>query len=308
MYTGLRIAVITDSDGWHEARLAAAFESRGVEMVRLSLRDCRFDSDDSSGSQGLVLPGFDQTLPDGVLIRNVPGGSFEQVTLRLGILHALKACGRVVYNDAGVIERTVDKSMTGFLLARAGVPVLPTWVYESEQQARDRVVDEIARGHALVLKPLFGACGRGLSLIRQLADLPPPEQCGGVYYLQRFMASDQPGARDWRVLVIGGRAVAAMERQVDDGWITNHARGGQCLAAALTPALIEPAEAAAKAVGAGYAGVDLICDRSGDYRVLEVNGVPAWKGLQSVTSFDIATVLVDDLLKRVLVRQLEAVS
>jgi glutathione synthase/RimK-type ligase-like ATP-grasp enzyme len=56
------------------------------------------------------------------------------------------------------------------------------------------------------------------------------------------------------------------------------------------------AEAAAKAVAIDYCGVDIIRDRQGKLYVLEVNSIPAWKGLQAVVSTDIAQALVDDCL------------
>lgn len=295
-----RIAVFTDSRGWHERRLVRALRRRGVQPVLLSLRDCGF------APAGLVLPGFAGTLPAAAFVRNVPGGSFEQVTLRLGVLHALRDSDVTVYNDARTIERTVDKSTTGFLLTRAGLPTPPAWVCESPATARERLRREAAAGRRLVLKPLFGACGRGLRLLAKPDELPGPEAVGGVYYLQRHVPGDAEGGRDWRVLVAGGRALAAMERRAP-GWITNRARGGRCLAAPLTAELAQLAEAAAGAVDAGYAGVDLIRDRRGRLQVLEVNGVPAWHGLQGVTGVDLAQALVDDLLARVHGR-LEAVS
>ena len=51
-------------------------------------------------------------------------------------------------------------------------------------------------------------------------------------------------------------------------------------------------------MGAGYAGVDIVRDRDGKFLILEVNSVPAWKGLQSVTEFDVAQAIVDDFLTR----------
>jgi glutathione synthase/RimK-type ligase-like ATP-grasp enzyme len=47
-----------------------------------------------------------------------------------------------------------------------------------------------------------------------------------------------------------------------------------------------------------YGGVDIICDQAGSYSVIEVNSIPAWKGLQSVCGLDIADLLVEDLLQR----------
>lgn len=295
------VALFSDHHGWHERRLQRALQRRNIDVIELSLKDCRFTP------TGLSL-GERDGLPAAAFVRNVPGGSFEQVTLRLGILHALSCAGVTVYNEARVIEKTVDKSMTSFLLGRAGLPTPPAWACESHRTAAARVALERAAGQRVVLKPLFGACGRGLKLLEFPDQLPPPEGvAGGVYYLQRFVPGDGRGSRDWRVLVVGGEAVAAMERRAAH-WITNRARGGQCLAVVLTSELGELARAAAAALGAGYAGVDLVRTGSGELQVLEVNGIPAWRGLQSVTRLDIAQALVDDLLRRLDGARLEAVS
>src|SRR5450759_2744190 len=113
---------------------------------------------DTAIANGLSLPGFGPGVPDAVFVRTLSGGSFEAVTLRLGILHALSEIGIPVWNKARAIERCVDKSMTSFLLARAGLPTPETWTTESREQAAEIVRGE---GAPLVLKPLFGSQGRG---------------------------------------------------------------------------------------------------------------------------------------------------
>jgi glutathione synthase/RimK-type ligase-like ATP-grasp enzyme len=97
------------------------------------------------------------------------------------------------------------------------------------------------------------------------------------------------------VLVVAGRALAAMRRQ-SVHWVTNRAQGGRCLPELLTPALAALAEAAVAAVGAAYAGVDILEGSDGRHWIGEVNGVPAWYGLQRVTpALDIAAVLAATL-------------
>lgn len=289
-----RALIFTEAPGWHGAELERAFARRGWEARFASLRDCRMRLD-GRGS-GLELPGFGAELPQAVFVRGVPGGSLEEVVLRLDVLHALQACGVTVYNDGRAIERTVDKAMTSFLLQRAGLPTPPTWVSGDPGQARQLLMREHARGHALVCKPLFGSQGRGLLRLQPGDALPPPESVDGVYYLQRLIETGE-GWFDWRVLVIGGRAVAAMRREGSQ-WITNVACGGVCRPERDDRALGALAEAAVRAVGAAYGGVDLIRDRRGRLWVLEVNGAPAWRGLQGVCGLDLAGALVEDLLAR----------
>jgi RimK family alpha-L-glutamate ligase len=294
-----KIALLNDAPDWHARRLIAALEARGAEAVCLSLTKCRFDTGPGTRSAGfgLSLPGFEDGPPDGALVRFISSGTLEQITLRLGMLHALHALGLPVYNDARAIERTVDKSMTTFLLHRAGLPTPPTWATESAVEARRIVEREIAAGEKVVVKPLFGSQGKGLRLLDDAAALPEPEAVNGAYYLQRFVDTGHGSWHDWRVLVVGGAPIAAMIRR-GRHWITNVMQGATCERA---PAEGEPAHlavAATRTVGAGYAGVDIVRDRDGRFLILEVNTVPAWKGLQSVTDLDVAQTIVDDFLAR----------
>ena len=156
---------------------------------------------------------------------------------------------------------------------------------------------ETARGQRLVLKPLFGSQGRGLQRLGLGDRLPGGEEYSGVYYLQRFVESESGDARDYRVFVIGGKAIAAMVRRGRD-WVHNVAQGARCEAAPLEDDLCELAERAVRTIGLDYAGVDLMRGRAGAPVVIEVNGIPAWQGLQSVARMDIAARLAEDFVQR----------
>lgn len=296
----MRVAIMTDETGWHTRQLQAALRERGASGRCIDLADCRIDT--ASAWHGLAIPGFGAELPDAALVRGIAGGSFEQVTKRLGVLHALRGLGVPVYNDARAIERSVDKSMTSLLLHAAGIPTPPTWVTESHAQAQRIVMRESAAGHAVVLKPLFGSQGKGLQLVGCVdgvhRPLPADAAAPGLAYLQRFVPPVASPGFDWRVLVIAGRAVAAM-RRLSDHWVHNVAQGARCVAAPLTPDLARLAESAAAALELDYAGVDIIpAAGAAPLQVLEVNGVAAWRGLQRVTPFNIARAIVDDLIDR----------
>jgi tetrahydromethanopterin:alpha-L-glutamate ligase len=289
--------IVTEEAGWHGGELRRALELRGAEVRFASLRTGRLDL--TGEAPRVVLPGFDLRPPAGVLVRDVPGGTLEQVVLRLDLLHALRELGVVVYNDAKVIERTVDKALTSLLLRRAGLPTPPTCVTESAAEARAFLAAEAAAGCEVVVKPLFGSLGVGLRRLGATAELPDLET-GGVWYLQRYVETGTAdgGWRDYRVLVVGGVAVAAMVRH-GASWVSNVAQGARCEAAPLDERLSELALAASTAVGASCAGVDLVRDVSGALHVLEVNGIPAWRGLQGTTMIDLADRVVADFLTRV---------
>ncbi len=288
-----RIAVITDDPGWHGKRLREALEAQGREAVFLSLTQCGFDLDQEG--MPIRLPGFETRLPEGIFVRGVPGGSLEQVTFYLDVLHGLKALGIPVYNDARAIEKTVDKAMTSFVLHQAGIPTPPAWVTGRPEEALARMESELALGHSIVTKPLFGSQGVGLRRYSERCELDTLSPDQGLFYLQRYVDSGDD-SHDFRVFVIAGKAVAAMRRS-GITWLNNVHQGARCEPVLLDEILlVRLAEDAVKALDMNYAGVDIIRDRNGRATVLEVNSIPAWKGLQSVTQTPIATRLVDDFL------------
>ncbi len=292
-----QIAIITDDPGWHGKQLCLAFADHGFDAAYASLTDCRIQIHDND--LPIFIPGFADHLPAAVFVRGVPGGSLEEVVFYLDILHALKLLGVPVYNDAGAIERSVDKGMTSFLLHRANLPTAATWVVRDREQALTIAERELRLGNFLISKPLFGSQGEGIRRIEKSTDLLWLTGSRGIYYLQRFVECDGDGYSDVRVFVVNGKAVAAMRRR-GISWLNNVARGASCETIGMEPELADLAIAAVDTLHMDYAGVDLIKDRDGIYRIIEVNSVPAWKGLQGVCESNIAQILVTDLLSRYL--------
>lgn len=290
-----RIAIFTDDPGWHGRQLSLAFAVQGFSCQFVSLTGCRFSV--IPGKQAILIPGFEKTLPDAVFVRGVPGGSLEEVVLALDILHALQVVSVPVYNNARAIECSVDKAMTSFLLHQAGLPTPMTWVLRDRDQAMLVAVHELQQGYFLLSKPLFGSQGEGIIRIEKHRDLLWLMANHGVYYLQRFIHAHDNGFSDYRVFVINGKAVAAMRRR-GSSWLTNVARGALCEIFELNPGMTDLAVRAAEVLALDYAGVDIIQDREGQYLVIEVNSIPAWKGLESVCEINIAELLVKDLIDR----------
>lgn len=293
-----RIALFLEEEAgqWHVRRLAEAMRRRGASVVVTSLPRCAFDT---ALPSGIDIPGFDGALPDAVFVRSISAGTLEQITFRLGLLHALRISGVRVWNDARAIERCVDKSMTTFLLHRAGIPTPRTRTVEVDANARAYV--EAAR-RRLIFKPLFGSQGKGLLQIDGVADLPEGVAADHIYHLQDYVPPPADTFEDWRVIATRKRPVAAMRRR-GKSWVTNVHQGGAPVACEIEPEMADLAAAALAAVDADYGGIDLIRGPDGRLMVLEVNSNPSWRGLQSVSEVDIADAVVADFFAAVAAHQ-----
>ena len=231
---------------------------------------------------------------DAVLARIIPNGSLEQIIYRMDALHWIEKRGVPVMNSPRAIERSVDKFYTTALLQEAGLPTPETVVCESTADAMAAVR---AMGDVIV-KPIFGSMGHGMVRVSDpdvaFRVVRALEQLRAVFYVQRAV---DHGGRDVRVFVVGGRVLGAIERRAPDGeWRTNVSRGGSARPFDLPAAWEQLALRAAAAVGADYAGVDLLPSRDGTVFVLEVNGIPGWQGLQQATGLDVAGAIVEHLV------------
>jgi len=297
-----RIVIFTDDPGWHGKQLCKAFSAYGCVAEYVSLTACRLQL---NGDLPVAIPGFETVLPDAAFVRGVPGGSLEEVVFYLDVLHALRILGVPVYNDAGAVERSVDKAMTSFLLKNAGIATPATWVLRERDAALAIVERELAAGRYVISKPLFGSQGEGIRRLEKSTDLFWLTSSRGIYYLQRFIECEGQGYSDKRVYVVNGKAVAGMRRR-GISWLNNVARGATCQALDLDAEVADLAVRAVAALNMDYAGVDIMRGRDGCLYVIEVNSVPAWKGLQSVCGINIAETMVRDLVERCMCRKIDA--
>jgi RimK family alpha-L-glutamate ligase len=287
----VRLVVLAARNGWHTRELERAAAER-----RHAISILPYEGLVATIGQAPGLRSGASELDDAdvILARIIPSGSLEQIIYRVDALHRLEDRGIPVVNSPRAIERSVDKFWTSSLLEQCGLPTPETVVCESVDEA-------FAAFHRLgdvVVKPLFGSMGLGMMRIGD-PDLAfrvfrTIEQIRGVFYLQRAI---EHSGTDLRLFVLGGRVVGTIERRAS-GWRTNLARGATAASVRPDDGDASLAVRAAAAVGAEYAGVDLLKGADGITYVLEVNGIPGWKGLQHTTGVDIAGLLVDYLATR----------
>jgi RimK family alpha-L-glutamate ligase len=286
----VQVVVLAARTGWHTHELERAAAERGYQLTVLPYEGlvARIGP-----APGLRSRNTELDSADVVLARIIPAGSLEQIIFRVDALHRLEDRGTRVVNSPRAIERTVDKFWTSTLLEQCGIPTPETVVCDDPEEA---VAAYRTLGDVIV-KPLFGSMGLGMVRVSDeemaFRVFRTIEQIRGVYYIQRTVDHD---GTDIRAFVLGGRVIAAIERRAT-GWRTNLARGGAARTLSLSEQLSALAVRAAAAVGADYAGVDLVTGRDGTTYVLEVNGIPGWRGLQEATGLDIAGRLVDHLAR-----------
>lgn len=286
----MKIAILGKQRAWYTRALQTAFRVHGIEAP------C-FPVTRLVGSTGaeLRLTVDHASLEDfeAVIVRSIPAGSLEQIIYRMDALHRLENAGVRIINSPAAIERGVDKYYTLTLMEDLGLPVPRTIVTEQFDDAM-HAFDEL--GQDVVVKPLFGSEGRGMIRIsdRDTAYrvFRALELGRYVYYLQIYMAH---GCQDIRVFVVGDKAVAAMIRR-GESWKTNISNGARAERFQPDNRLSEMSIDAAKALGADYAGVDILPIDDGGYALIEVNTIPGWKGLKKATGFDAAQYLADYVL------------
>jgi RimK family alpha-L-glutamate ligase len=276
------IAILAARDSWYFRDLARAAGSRH-RLTSISYKS--LGSQVTGANLSIDGGGLSLNSLDGVLVRSMPPGSLEQVVFRMDALARLEAAGVRVVNPARAIEAAVDKYLATAKLQAAGLLVPPTIVC---QTAADGLAAFETLGGDVVVKPLFGGEGRGITRVSDVAIarrvFVSLEQIGAVLYLQQFVPHD---GVDWRLLVIGDE-VLGMKRINPDDWRTNISLGARPAPLEVTVELAQLARRAAAAVGATVAGVDLLPARNGRLYAIEVNAVPGWRALGEVTGVDVA--------------------
>ncbi|MDH5476961.1 MAG: RimK family alpha-L-glutamate ligase [Nitrospinota bacterium] len=281
----MKVLILRSREGWHIDRLEEALLAAGADVLKGSIDGMTLRL---GAGRGLDIEQAPALGVDAVIVRIIPPGSMEALLFRMNALRMARALGARIINSPEAIEKTVDKSWTSQILDNAGIPTPRTVVCERFDDA----MEAFQRMGDVVVKPLIGSCGRGLMRICEI-DMAyrvfrTMEMNRFVFYIQEYL---ECGGEDIRVFVAGGHAVAAMRRK-GSGWKANFHAGGTVSSHVPSEAQADMAVRACAQLGLDYGGVDLLTSSDGQEYVIEVNGIPGWKGLQKTTSVDIAERIV----------------
>lgn len=294
----LKIGILGQRGGWHERSLQRAFEEHGISVPSFPITRLRAHQG-YHGNSGIFIDETRLNDFDALIIRAIPGGSLEEIIFRMDALHALEDQGVWIVNSPRTIERTVDKYYTISIMESAGIPVPQTIVTQRFDEAMEAFH---GLGEDVVIKPIFGSEGRGMVRVcdketayRALRAL---ELGRYVFCLQRYVPH---GCQDIRAFVLNGKVIGAITR-CSDSWKTNMAQGATATPLSLPPHLVEMSVTAATLLRCDYAGVDILPMEQGGHCLIEVNGIPAWKGFQRATGLDPGAILADYIIDRLKLR------
>lgn len=208
----------------------------------------------------------------------------------------LEFMGFMVINKFKVGETCGNKLITSLTLAKSNVPTPKTHFAFSAESAIE-VIN--TTGFPVVLKPITGSWGRGVFPLRneEVANMiiemreDKDSPLSRIYYIQEMIKRPP---RDLRCIVVGDKIVAAIYRySTENEWRTNVSRGGKVELAPVTNELEDIVLRAAKAVGGGILGVDLMEDEKRGLLVHEVNNTVEFRGASNVSESDIAGAMID---------------
>jgi [lysine-biosynthesis-protein LysW]--L-2-aminoadipate ligase len=268
----MRIAMTFTRLRVEERMLIDAFEDLGAQITPVDLRSVVFNPT-NLGEWGDYDAVFDRSL---------------SLTNTLTSVRILESLGVRCINPLHAIETCADKLATTLALIRADIPT-PQVRVAVDADAGLQAIEQL--GYPCVIKPTVGSWGRLVSRIndRDAAEsiLEHREVLGSVshsvVYAQEHI--NKPD-RDIRVFVVGGQAIAAIERR-SEHWLTNTARGAVATGMEITPELADLSQRAVAAVGADIAAVDLLeCPGQG-MLVNEINHSMEFRNSTTTTGVEI---------------------
>lgn len=288
----MKIAILSRGKNLYSTkRLKEAGEAMGHEVDIIDTLHCYMDITKSRPAvryHGKELPTYDAIIPR-------IGASIT--FYGTAVVRQFEMTGTFSVNESVAISRSRDKLRSLQLLSRKGIG-LPRTGFASKADKADDLIKNVG-GAPVVIKLLEGTQGIGVVLAdtKKAAESIIEAFMGlnANILVQEFIK--EAGGADIRCFVVGGKVVAAMKRQGAEGeFRSNLHRGGSAKLIKLTKDERATAINAAKAMGLGVCGVDILQSKNGPV-VMEVNSSPGLEGIEAATKKDVASMVIEYIEK-----------
>jgi len=290
----MKIAILSRNPKLYSTRrLVEAAEAHGHEVVVVDHLKCTIELEKKNPTifyKGEYLDDIDAIIPRIGASVTFYGTAVVRQFEMMQIFSAV---------DSQALTNSRDKLRSLQILTKSGVG-LPKTVFTNYAKDVNHVIESVG-GAPLILKLLEGTQGLGVVLAEtKNAASSVIEAFNGLkarVIAQQFIK--ESGGADIRAFVVDGRVVGAMKRQGKEGeFRSNLHRGGSAHIIELSNEEELTALKAAKAMGLGVAGVDMLQSSKGPL-VLEVNSSPGLEGIENATNIDIAKEIIKYLERNV---------
>jgi len=286
------VSIISDVHDWHSNQICQSLKSQNIRVKKSNFVDLLAKITNENISFFYLKEIFKS---QSVWVRFIDGGTIEEITHKLSILHIMKALGIYVHNSGSIIEKTVDKFMCSALFSINKILTPKTFVFSSHKKFREIIFKQLERG-PLLLKPIFGSQGKGIHIIKNKKDLESKTKFQKIFYLQEFIGNiENKKFSDIRVMVSNHKVIYAVQR-TSQKFITNAFLGSDLKKISISKELYNISKKVSKIFNLGYGGLDFILFKK-KYYLLEVNSIPSWKSSQKVLKNSITETLVNDFIR-----------
>jgi len=214
----------------------------------------------------------------------------------VALLNQFEQIGIYAANSGDGIRLSRDKLLASQILAKNGIKI-PTTAYVRDIRDVDAAIQRVG-GLPCVIKVSEGTQGQGVFLrhtLREAKNLVEALLLGDkAVLIQEYIAESH--GKDIRVLVVGDKVVAAMRRRARGSeFRSNYHLNGTVEAVTLSPEAETIARRAARVLGLGIAGVDLLEGEEGAL-VLEVNSSPGLEGIEKASKVNVAAAIIEYIM------------
>ena len=285
--------ILTEKKGWHFQQLKNSLEKNKHNVTSACLTDISLSIENNKSN--IIINNNLLDEMDNVIVRFVPGGTLEEIVFYLNILKIFQSMNIKVINSATAIENTVDKLYTSHILNRNGIPTPKTYILRGYDKAK-KFLERNIPSKGIIYKPLFGSQGDNIKLIKNINDLDGSNNVSNIFYFQEFLNNEIN--HDYRVLILRNKKSLKYFHMTRYGetFVNNISKGGSCKKEIIDPSIINLAIESSKLLAIDFCGVDIIKYKNKFY-VIELNSIPAWKGLQNVENEHISEYFVNLLIK-----------
>ena len=227
----------------------------------------------------------------------------------LAVVRQFEAHGVWTTATSAAIACSRDKLHSLQLMEQAGLPIPKTAVL-AQPEALLTAVQSVG-GPPVIIKLVRGTQGKGVILAHNLvtaeAVMKTIQQANREALVQEFIAESR--GKDLRLIVVGNRCVAAMERRAsgEGEFRANLHLGGTAVSITPDKEMVKLAVAAAQVHGLKVAGVDILLSARGPL-ILEVNSSPGLQGIETVTGVNVAGEIIAYLEKAAYRKKLSMVN